>query len=138
MPFIAFYASRVAGALLLQVLHLVNQNESQALPLPGEGRLKRSVRVLPGTAMRAVVRPVGFAAVVRAWGLQSGRPSDWRNEASGSTDSVAQLTVAVGSITAVGRLAWQALSVSLWFYASSVCSSTPAFKCTNVWNCPAA
>ena len=77
MPFIAFCASRVAGALLLQVspvLPLENQNESQALPLPGEGRLKRIVRVLPGTAMPAVVRPVGFAAVVRAWGLQSGAP----------------------------------------------------------------
>lgn len=127
MPFIAFCASRVAGALLLQVspgLHLVNQSESQALPLLGEGTLKRSLQFLRVTATSAVVRLVGFAAVVRAWGLWSGAPSDWRNEVSGPADSVAQLTVAVGSVTAVGRLAWQALTLLLVLRLLRVFKST--------------
>lgn len=49
--------------------------------------------------MSAVVRLVGFAAVVRSVGTAVRGTSDWRNEVTGSTDSVTQLTVAVGSIT---------------------------------------
>lgn len=101
----------------------------------GGGRLKRVCKSWVGDSHVRCCEACGLFMLW--WGrgdCSQGHPSDWRNEVAGSTDSVTQLTVAVGSITAVGRPAWQTLFP--FDSTFSLCLHT-CLKRTNVWNCPA-
>ena len=128
--FIAFCASRVTGALLPQVspgLHLVNQNESQALPLLGwwGGDVDEKPAIPAGDGRVRCGKACGLCCCgERARGLRAGAPSDWRNEVSSPAAAVARLTVAVGSVTEAARLAWHALPLLLVLRLLRVFKST--------------
>ena len=103
----------------------------------GEGTLTRSLQFLRVTAASAVLRLVGSAAVARGRGdCGQGHP------VTGGMRPQVPLLPLPGWLwpwaLSLKPQGWHGTrSLCFWFYASSVCSSPPAFKCTDVRNCPA-